>query len=440
MKRTVAARSPWLFVPTLFFQQGVPVVIVQQLSVILYKRLDVSNAEIGFWTSLIAWPWILKMFWSPLIERTATCRSWVLAMQLLVTGTLVAAAFALRSRAFLPLTLAIFLLTALLSATHDVALDGYYLLALPRPEQAFFAGIRSTFFRLGWIFITGALVVLAGLWERTGISVAASWRNALLVGAGVYAALMVYAAWVMPRPGADRPLPRAREAAFGEAFRGFFGQPGIRTIVLFILLYRIAETMITKTAALFLLDPRRVGGLGFDTVEVGSILGTYGIVALVLGGLLGGFAIARFGLRACLWPMTLVIHLPNLLYVWAAWAQPGPGPMVGVVAIEQLGCGFGLSSYMVYLMYLCQASPYPTTAYAIATGLMALGAMAGGILSGFLQAELGYFWFLVCVCVSTVPGMILLGFLPRNFEPVAPLEGAQADPTSPLEPLSGRSR
>ncbi|MCM2278918.1 MAG: MFS transporter [Oligoflexia bacterium] len=423
-----ASRSPWFYIPALYFQQGLPVILVQQFSVILYKKLGVPNDQIGLWTSLIAWPWILKMLWGPWVDTRGTKRAWVFSMQLGVLALLAATAAFVTSPYFLAVTLALFFATAFFSATHDIALDGYYLLALRKDQQAFFMGIRSTFFRLAMIFCNGALVILAGAWERDGLPIAESWRRAILLGALTYGALSVFAFIVAPRLAQDGPVSRAGEGLGKSAFWSFFAQDKAWAIVAFILFYRFGESMLTKMSGPFLLDPRSAGGLGFDTLQVGSILGNVGTLSLVAGGLLGGILISRKGLRACFWPMVLLMNLPNLLYVWAARVQPGVGPMYVITAIEQFTYGFGMAPYMVFSMYVSQRSRFQTSHYAITTGLMALGAMAAGIASGFVQKSLGYTGFFVAVCLATIPGMLLLKVIPLS-EPER--EGTKAPEARP---------
>ncbi|HAR43635.1 MAG TPA: MFS transporter [Bdellovibrionales bacterium] len=411
---TYPKASPWYFVPFLYFQQGLPVIIVQQVSVLLYKKMGIPNDQIGLWTSLIIWPWILKMFWGPLVDMNGRKRSWVLGMQILITLALIACAFAITTESFLAISLCIFLVTAFFSATHDIALDGYYMLALRQEHQAFFMGIRSTFFRLAMVFSNGVLVMIAGYYEKSGISISESWRIALLTGALVYGILMVYAFVVMPNLENDGPVSTEGGPSFIEAVRSFFKQPKIVPILLFILFYRFGESMLTKMAGPFLLDPQAAGGIGLDTLQVGMILGNVGVICLVAGGLIGGIAISRYGLRRCAWPMVLVMTIPNLFYIWVAYAQPGAGAIYVLTALEQFGYGFGMASYMVFAMYCSQGSKFATSHYAIVTGLMALGAMLAGISSGYIQKSVGYFWFFVIVCIATIPGMILLKFIPLD--------------------------
>lgn len=418
----------------------------------MYNKLGVSNIEIGLWTSLIAFPWTLKMLWSPLVDLTLTRRRWVLAMQALIFAGLLLAAWAIGLPNFLPVSLTLFGVLAFLSATHDIAADGFYLLALDPRRQAFFVGVRSTFYRLATIFASGGLVWLAGRmmllhgaapptdslsqtlrqldaaaapWVAN--PTARAWSLALLAGAAVYGLLFLINQAALPRPAADRPARQetgGAGASWGEALASFFRQRRIAWILAFILFYRFGESMIGKLSGPFLQDPVAEGGLGVPTDQIGLISGTVGVLALTLGGILGGIVIARFGIKRALWPMVLSLNVPNLFYVWVAVAKPGVAAVTALIAIDQFGYGFGFSAYMVYLMFISQGTRYETSHYAIATGLMALGALGAGILSGYLQASLGYAGFFTAVCVLTLPGMITLFFIPLGREDIyqAPVE------------------
>lgn len=448
-----ATGHPWMFIPLLYFLEGVPYVIVTTLSVLMYNKLGVPNDQIGLWTSLIAFPWTLKMLWGPLVDLTLTKRRWIVGTQALILVGLAAATWAVGLPNFLPVTLGIFAVLAFLSATHDIAADGFYLLALNKEQQAFFVGIRSTFYRLATIFGTGFLVWVAGrliaLTPESQVGdpfsrflqgldastaplladeTARAWTLALGLGVAIYGLGFLLNSLLLPRPPADAPRRDAETAgdrpSWGEAFATFFRQRRIGWILGFILFYRFGESMIGKMSGPFLQDPAAKGGLGVPTDQIGIISGTIGVLALTLGGILGGIVIARWGIKRCLWPMVLSLNIPNLFYVWAAFAKPGLGAVTGLIAIDQFGYGFGFSAYMVYLMFVAQGSRFETSHYAIATGLMALGAMAAGILSGFLQVQLGYAWFFAAVCVATLPGMITLFFIPLDKEDIfqAPVE------------------
>ena len=447
------AYSPWAFVPLLYFLEGMPYIIVTTLSVLMYNKLGVPNDQIGLWTSLIAFPWTLKMLWGPLVDLTATKRAWIVATQGLIFLGLAATVWAIGLPQFLPVTLAIFAVIAFLSATHDIAADGFYLLALGKKAQAFFVGVRSTFYRLATIFGTGLLVWLAGrfltlrteppapddplgsllLTVDTGAATLVAdptvraWMLALAFGAMVYGVCFLINSLALPRPAADAPrapTERSETVPWIEAMASFFRQRRILAILAFILFYRFGESMIGKMSGPFLQDPVAKGGLGVPTDQIGIISGTIGVLALATGGILGGFVIARWGIKRCLWPMVLSLNIPNVFYVWAALAKPGVAAVTGLIAVDQFGYGFGFSAYMVYLMFVSQGSRFQTSNYAIATGLMALGAMGAGILSGFLQVRLGYPAFFITVCLLTIPGMITLFFIPLDRDDIyqAPVE------------------
>jgi PAT family beta-lactamase induction signal transducer AmpG len=412
-------KSPWWHVPTLYFQQGLPVIIIQQVSVVMYKKMGIENDQIGLWTSLIIWPWVLKMLWAPFLDLYGKKRTWVLVMQVLITAALGGAALAITTQSFLLITLMIFFVTAFFSATHDIALDGYYMLALSKKNQAFFAGIRSTFFRLTMVFSNGLLVMVAGHYEKQGMPISETWRMALLVATGTYGVLLIFALGAMPKVDHDGPIQKAQgelnHASFKEVITSFFRLPKIVPVILFILLYRFGEAMLTKMTGPFMLDPKEKGGLGLDTLDVGIILGNVGIICLVIGGLLGGMAISRYGLKKCIWPMITIMTIPNFAYIWVAYALPPRSYVYILTAVEYFSYGFGMAAYMIFAMYCSQKSKFATSHYAIVTGIMALGAMVAGIISGYLQQAVGYFWFFVCVCIATIPGIIVTKYIPLDF-------------------------
>ncbi|MBF0502629.1 MAG: MFS transporter [Candidatus Riflebacteria bacterium] len=410
------SKSPWWYVPSLYFQQGLPVIIIQQVSVLMYKKMGIQNDQIGLWTSLIIWPWILKMLWAPFLDLHGKKRSWVIAMQVLITASLGGAALAITTQSFLVITLIIFFVTAFFSATHDIALDGYYMLALSKNNQAFYAGIRSTFFRLAMVFSNGFLVMVAGYFENKGMPISETWRMALLAGTATYGILLIFALRVMPKVVHDGPVKKSEgemeHASIKEVFFSFFRLPKIVPVMLFILLYRFGESMLTKMVGPFMLDPHSKGGLGLDTLQVGIILGNVGVICLVAGGVLGGIVISRYGFRKSIWPMVIVMTIPNFFYIWVAHTLPPASFIYILTAVEYFSYGFGMTAYMVFAMYCSQKSKYATSHYAIVTGVMALGSMIAGIISGYLQQAVGYFWFFICVCFATIPSIIVTKFIP----------------------------
>lgn len=409
--------TPWTWVPSLYFAEGLPYVVVMSLSVILYKRLEVSNTEIALYTSWLYFPWVIKPLWSPFVDLVKTKRWWVYTMQLLIGAGMAGVAFLLPGDFFLKSTLAFFWLMAFSSATHDIAADGFYMLGLDREQQAFFIGIRNTFYRVAMLTGQGVLVMLAGWLEmRTG-RIPFAWSLVFFVLAGSFVGLSLWHRQVLPRPSSDVQRKemtfRTIWTAFGLTFASFFEKKGIVPALLFMLTFRLGESQLVKLASPFLLDKRSDGGLALSTAQVGFAYGTVGVVALLLGGILGGLAISRKGLRYWLWPMTLAITLPNLVYLYMAYVLPDSLWMINAcVAIEQFGYGFGFTAYTMYLMLFADG-PFKTSHYAISTGFMALGMMLPGMVSGWIQAEVGYPHFFVWVMLCCLPIFGVLPFLKK---------------------------
>lgn len=399
-----AARA-WSWIPTLYFTQGLPNVAVATLSVALYKSLGVSNAQIAFYTSWLYLPWVIKPLWSPLVELLGRKRVWIVVTQFLVGALFAGVALTIPGPAFFQATLAMFWLVAFSSATHDIAADGFYLLALPEHQRAAFVGVRSTFFRLAMIAGQGGLVYEVGRWIKSGAQPAQAWSWAFAGLAGLFVVVALYHQLVVPRPANDTAGRRTGNllAASWAVFAAFFRKPRIGTALAFMLLYRLGEAQLVKLIQPFLLDAREKGGLGLSLDQVGLYYGTIGTAALLAGGLLGGWVVSRWGLRRLLWPMVCAIHVPNLAYVWLALARPDSLAAVGgAIAVEQFGYGFGFTAYMLYLMLFADGEN-KTAHYALCTGFMALGMMLPGMWAGWLQEQVGYVNFFGWVCLATVP-------------------------------------
>jgi len=425
--------SPWRWIPSLYFAQGLPFVAVTALSVVMYKNLGVGNAEIALVTSWLYLPWVIKPLWGPLVELLGAKRRWIVALQFGLGAALASLALAVPAPAFLQWTLALFWLIAFASATHDIAADGFYLLALPQAQQAAFVGVRSTCFRLANIAGQGGLVVLAGrLQEATGTP-AAAWATVFGLLGGLFLLLALHHAWALPRPALDRAAPRPGDAlalvrGFGVVWGAFFSRPDILRVLAFLLLYRFAEAQMLRLIVPFLLDPQEAGGLAMSTTQVGIVYGTVGAVALTAGGLLGGWWISRRGLGRLWWTLVAVMHLPNLVYVGLAVAQP-PGLWLpaAAVAVEQFGYGLGFTAYMVYLMMVAGQGEHKTAHYALGTGFMALGMMLPGMAAGWLQQQMGYSAFFIWACVATLPSIAAAAFVRP------PLDFGRADAGSDAE-------
>ncbi|MCX6151767.1 MAG: MFS transporter [Ignavibacteriales bacterium] len=413
----VTTRNPWSFIPTLYFAEGTPYILINAVSVILYKKMGIDNATIAAWTSLLYLPWVIKMFWGPIVDTNSTKRNWIVFTQLAMTFCLASIAFSLHFSFFFYLSLAAFFIGAFVSATHDIAADGFYLLSLNKENQAGFVGIRSTFYRLSMIFGQGFLVWLAGfLLSRTSDpsdrgNIIISWTFAFSLAAVIYIILFVYHKFILPYPVIDAPAPKAK-GAFADVFATYFKQKKIGVILAFIFLYRFGEAFLIKLASPFFLDKPEVGGLGLTLEQVGIVYGTIGIGCLLAGGIVGGLIIKKYGLKKCLWPMAIIIQLPMFVYVTMSFIKPVGFFAAPFVAFEQFSYGFGFTAYMVFLMYLANKSEYKTAHYAISTGLMAAGMMLPGFVAGFLQQLLGYQSFFIMTLLLGIPGIITLFFIP----------------------------
>ena len=408
-------RQPWAWVPSLYFAQGIPYVVAQTVSVIMYKRLGISNTDIAFYTSLLYLPWVIKPLWSPFVDMFSTKRLWTVALQFVIGLALAVVAFVLPLPSFFTWTLAIFWLLAFFSATHDIAADGFYMLALDPHQQAAFVGVRSTFYRIAMITGSGLLVMLAGHIESSsGGNIPLAWSVTFGVIAGLFLLFFAYHKLMLPYPIVDKPTLVDKSKSvwheFAQTFVIFFKKKDIVSILAFLLFYRFAEAQLVKLVSPFLLDPRDKGGLGLSTGEVGIVYGTVGIIALTLGGLLGGYVVSKNGLKYWLWIMVFSIHLPDLMFVYLSQVQPENFLLVNIaVAIEQFGYGFGFTAYMLY-MIIVAAGEHKTAHYAICTGFMALGMMGPGMLSGYLQEFLGYKNFFLWVILATIPGFLVAAF------------------------------
>lgn len=399
-------RSPWAWVPTLYFAEGVPYVAVMTISVIIYKRLGLSNADITLYTSWLYLPWVIKPLWSPFVDMLRTKRWWILVMQILIAAALAGVAFTIPGPWWLQGSLAFFWLLAFSSATHDIAADGFYMLGLEQHEQAYFVGIRSTFYRIATIFSSGLLVGLAGVLQVLTRSIAYAWSLVFYLIAGLFIALWLYHSWALPRPSEDnhRMQKSAKDIMneFWNTLVTFFKKPQVWIGICFMLFYRMPEGLLAKVSALFLVDKMANGGLGLSDVEFGMVQGTVGVIGLTLGGILGGIVASRDGLKRWLWPMVMAITIPDLVYVYLSYALPSSLLIINIcIFLEQFGYGFGFSAYMLYLIYYSQGE-HKTAHYALCTAFMALSMMIPGLFAGALQEAVGYqvFFLVVVVCCA----------------------------------------
>jgi len=424
--------SPWMWIPTLYFAEGIPYFIVNNISVTMFTKMGVPNGAMALFTSLLYLPWAIKPLWSPFVDILKTKRWWILSMQILMSVTFIlttlsiphpdAATIASQTTpiSLFTFTLILFIVTAFASATHDIAADGFYMLALDQQQQSFFVGIRSTFYRPSSIFGQGVLVYIAGYIERTSHNIPLSWTLTMAITSVIFTLVSLYHTFVLPKPKADgirhieerqQQQAQAIWKEFARIFVTFIRKPGVLLAIVFMLLYRLPEAFLLKMVNPFLLDSQPKGGLALATDEVGVIYGTIGVFFLTLGGIIGGVASSRWGLKKALWPMALFMTLPCATFVYMSMFHPTNVVIISTcVAIEQFGYGFGFTAYMLYMMYFSEGE-FTTAHYAICTAFMALSMMIPGMFAGYLQEWLGYegfFWMVMVCCVATVAVTIVV--------------------------------
>ncbi|RTY91873.1 MFS transporter [Flavobacterium sp. RSP46] len=411
---------PWYWIPVLNFASGLPYAIIISVSVIMYKNLGINNEDIGIYTSLLYLPWVIKPLWSPFIDLYSTKRKWFLSMQLLIAVAFLIVGLTIPMNNFFMLSLAVFWMAAFASASNDVASDGFYMLALEKDQQSFFLGIRSTFYRLSMLTGNGLIVVIAGYLEQEYGDKQKAWSYTMVIVGLIMTVITIYNYFSTPKIEtkiAEAKTESVPNKSFGVVFATFFQKKQIGLVLAFILLFRLGESQLLKMLTPFLIDPITAGGMGLTTKDVGVIYGTFGVISLTLGGILGGIAISRDGLGKWMLPMILAMHLPIIGFILLSHFHPGSVFYIyATVIAEQFGYGFGFAAFMMYLIYVADGES-KTSHYSIATGFMALGMMLPGMLSGFIQDYLGYGNFFIWVFLATIPGLILSRFLifPANF-------------------------
>ena len=423
-----ATKNPWLWIPTLYFAEGIPYFIVNNISVLMFAKMGVPNGEMALFTSLLYLPWTIKPLWSPFVDVIKTKRWWILSMQILMSVAFILLTLTLArpttqmiesgntSMSMFTITLILFIITAFASATHDISADGFYMIALNQKDQSFYVGIRSTFYRLSNIFGQGVLVAIAGYIETHYSDIPLSWTITLGVSAAMFSLVSIYHLFALPKvesnsSGATGTPTNFSNSAkeilqgFGQSFATFFSKKGLVLAIAFMLLYRLPEAFLLKLCTPFLVADQASGGLGMSTQDVGIAYGTIGVLFLTIGGIVGGVMASRWGLRKSLWPMAACMTLPCLSFVYLAAAQPENVVIISVcIAIEQFGYGFGFTAYMLYMMHFADGE-FKTSHYAICTAFMALSMMIPGMFAGYLQEWLGYsgfFWMVMLCCVATV--------------------------------------
>jgi len=397
-------KSPWYWIPTVYAAEGLPNIIVTGVSVVILLQMGMTNTQIALYTSWLQLPWIIKPLWSPFVDIFKTKRWWVIAMQMLLGAAFAGVAFTIGSSWWFQCIMFFLFLMGFSSATHDIAADGYYMIELDDHDQSFFVGIRNTVYRLAVIFGNGVLVPVAGLIQKaSGGKVAFSWSLVFYGLAGLFLAIALYHRFYLPESANDKPRKLTASETWktlGRSFSTYFTKfPLKETVValLFLLLFRFPEALLTKMSPTFLLRPASEGGLGLSAEQYGIAYGTIGVIGLMLGGILGGILASRDGVKKWLWPMVLALTLPDLVYVYlSAGHQVGIGLVTACIFVEQFGYGFGFTALTLYMLYFSQGE-FKTSHYSICTGITYLGLMLPGMVSGYLADRLGYHQFFVVV-------------------------------------------
>lgn len=423
--KSLKSINPWLWVPTLYFLEGIPYFLVNNISMVMFNQMGVPNGEMSFFTTLLYFPWALKFLWAPFVDLIKTKRWWFLTMQFLMLGLAVLTIFSIphpspeviaamgtEVKLFTGVLIA-FIIMAFASATHDIAADGFYMLALTSGVQAEMIGWRSVFYRLSNVFCNSALIAIPGIiydWtiKQGEANMPMAWQVTMVITAVIFAIMAVWHVFFTPRPDTDKPNAETTAkdivTGFGKAFATYFTKPALWVAIAFMLLYRLPEGFLMKMIYPFLLGARDTGGLGMTMQELGVVYGAIGVIFLLLGGILGGYYISKVGLKKAFWWMALAMTLPCLSFVYLSKFLPTNMVYIAIaIAIEQFGYGFGFTAYMMYMMFFSEGE-FKTSHYAICTSFMALSMILPGLVAGYIQEAIGYqhfFWMVIACSVAT---------------------------------------
>lgn len=411
-------RNPWAWIPTLYFAEGLPNIIVTGLSVVMYMQMGLSDAEVGLYTGWLALPWVIKPLWSPFIDLLKTKRWWVLTMQALIGASLAGIAFSIPTAFWFQATMCLFFLIAFCSATHDISADGFYMIELDDHNQAKYVGLRNTFYRLAIIFVNGMLVSLAGILQVVFRGqIRFTWALIFYGLAGLFIGLWLYHSRFMPRPKEDVHTKRTLTEVTSELKKMFitffqkFDRRGTLIVMLFLLFYRFPEALLNTMTKTFMLRNNYAGGLGLSPQEYGLANGTVGLIGLLLGGIIGGILVSRDGMKRWLWPMVCAITLPDVVYIYLSYSLNSNLVVVSsCLFIEQFGYGLGFTVLTLYMLYYSQGK-YKTSHYSICTGISYLGLMLPGMLSGYIKDMVGYRMFFIIVMVCCAITFAVTAFL-----------------------------
>lgn len=423
--KSLKSINPWLWVPTLYFLEGIPYFLVNNISMVMFNQMGVPNGEMSFFTTLLYFPWALKFLWAPFVDLIKTKRWWFITMQFTMLALAILTIFSIphpdaatiaamgtEVKLFTGVLIA-FIIMAFASATHDIAADGFYMLALTSGVQAEMIGWRSVFYRLSNVFCNSALIAIPGIiydWtiKQGEANMPMAWQVTMIITAVLFALMAIWHVFFTPRPDTDKPNAETTAkdivVGFGKAFSTYFTKPALWVAILFMLLYRLPEGFLMKMIYPFLLGARETGGLGMTMQELGVVYGAIGVIFLLLGGIIGGYYISKVGLKKAFWWMALAMTLPCLSFVYLSVFLPTNMVYIAIaIAIEQFGYGFGFTAYMMYMMFFSEGE-FKTSHYAICTSFMALSMILPGLVAGYIQEAIGYqnfFWMVIACSVAT---------------------------------------
>jgi PAT family beta-lactamase induction signal transducer AmpG len=398
---------------------GMPFVMLSLVAVVMFSEMGISDARAAFWTSLIVLPWTLKPLWSPFLELFRTKKYFVVTTQLVTGLSFVQVALSLPLPCFFTYAIALMGLIAFSGATHDIATDGVYMAELDSATQARYIGWQGAFFNIAKVAANGGLVFLAGA-LKAQVGTTQAWMIVMAICGGTMILLSFWHGVSLPSGGAAAAaISNAREGwrSFLRVFGSFFVKRHIAVYIIFIILYRMAEGLAIKILPLFLKAPVDNGGLGLELKQYGLIVGIFGTAAFIVGSILAGYLIAAKGLRRTLFVLCCAINLPFLVYLLLAFVQPDSLELIGTAVVaEYFGYGFGFVGLTLFMMQQVAPGDHKMAHYAFASGIMNLGYMLSGMVSGYISDALGYRWFFVVVAAAMVPALIMSRIVPFTYK------------------------
>lgn len=417
------------WVCTTYFAEGLPFMIVRILSGVFFTQIGVKERYLGY-LNFLGLPWNAKFLWAPVVDGWGTKRAWQSLLQGLL-GVLTAAIAVLSYLAadspepaiYLEAIAAVFVLMAFVAASNDIAIDGYYLEALPkREDQALYSGYRVLAYRMSMVFARSGLVAFAawcaGMFARPSVyggwSIAFGIAAITLCASALLHALTLHAGSVVTVER-ETQFSKAKRV-FIDGFKSYVAQPKVHIILLFIIFYKMGDELLFSMVTPFMLRELRVTAEQYATI--GGIVGALGTI---VGAMWGGLLIKRMGLKRALWPLTLAMNANIWLYVWLSISKPDPLTHQGLLVIalihgiEQIAAGLGSAALLVFLLGTC-SKEYRATHYAIGSAIMSVpGTIIGGY-GGILVEEIGYTGLYLIAFVASLPGMLLIPFVPLREE------------------------